>query len=86
MVPGGSFAHAIAGGVDANLLYGAQPLGLERQLFALLPAWVAVALQKLPVLSLGAWGAYLVARRMGGAGRGTALALAMCSPWRTAIP
>ena len=76
---GGRFVHGVSGGSDllSGIVAGNSLLSLEWGLFTLLPSWVAVAINKLAVAIVAVWGAYLLARRGGGADRGSALAIAM---------
>lgn len=75
---GGLYAHGVAGGNDvvAMAAYGNQTLSLERGLFLLLPSWAALGLDKMIAMAIAFAGAYLLARRGGGADRFSALAIA----------
>lgn len=75
---GGLYAHGVAGGNDvvAMAAYGNQTLSLERGLFHLLPSWAALGLDKVIAMAIAFAGAYLLARRGGGADRFSALAIA----------
>ncbi|RAU23601.1 hypothetical protein CU669_00395 [Paramagnetospirillum kuznetsovii] len=79
--PGGWFSHALAGGIDLALFFpGYQYLQPEVVFARLFPAWVAVALHKLMVGSLGFWGAWLLARQRLPERPGTAMAIALLFP------
>jgi hypothetical protein len=74
---GGRFAHGIAGGVDIYSVVTTTPfVSLEVLLYRGMPPWLATACHKVVVVGLGFSGAYLLARRLGGADRLTAVALA----------
>jgi len=75
---GGLYAHGVDGGNDvlAMAAYGNQDLSLERGLFLLLPSWAALGLNKVMAVTVAFAGAYLLARRGGGADRFSAVAIA----------
>lgn len=75
---GGPFLHGPMGGADARaMMAGSGSLvSLERTLLAFLPLWVAIFLQKSLVGLVAMSGAYVMARRCGGASRGVSLILA----------
>lgn len=75
---GGLFAHGFGSGLDTKAMMGSNNafISLEYILFILLPAWLAVAVHKAMVVAVAFSGAYLLARRGGGADRATAFALA----------
>ena len=76
--PGGIFAHGLSGGADllAMAAYNNGFVTLERILFGILPAWGAIGINKALGAGLAFVGAYILARRGGGADRFAALALA----------
>ncbi|TAN62906.1 MAG: hypothetical protein EPN20_10445, partial [Magnetospirillum sp.] len=60
----GVFAHAISGGIDADLFApGRQHVQPEVLLAKVLPTWIWILAHKAMVASLGFWGAFLLARR-----------------------
>jgi hypothetical protein len=75
---GGQYLHGLGGGLDviAGMGYATSILSVERSLFALLPSWQAMAVHKIMAAITAFIGAYLLARRGGGADRRTAFALA----------
>ncbi|MBL6933258.1 MAG: hypothetical protein ISR45_09940, partial [Rhodospirillales bacterium] len=67
----------VQGGSDIGTVgtSGFELLSIERNLFAVFPAWVAILVHKALVFSVGFWGAYLLARRVGECEQGIAVAI-----------
>ncbi|MDO8607351.1 MAG: hypothetical protein Q7R40_12515 [Phaeospirillum sp.] len=75
--PGGLFSFAMAGGQDIYAMYNEMALfQVEVALFRIAPPWIVVLTHKLLVAGCGLGGAYLLARDLGGARPGSALAAA----------
>lgn len=78
-VPGQQFVHEFAGGNDlySMFLTGMQTFSFEYLFFSLFPHWLAVGLQKALTFAVGVIGAFLLARRAGGAGPAMGAVLAV---------
>ena len=78
---GGILAREWGGGQDVyTILFGTQPLNLDRFLIGLLPTWTYILTHKVMVATIGFTGAFLLARRFSGGSVAIAAVLAMLFP------
>jgi hypothetical protein len=76
---GSGFAREVGGGQDATLLFDSVIFSLGRTLFTIFPPWLAILFYKIIIGTLGFFGSYILACRVG-ANQNVSLLLACIYP------